>query len=83
MKRNEVTNQKIADAKNTFGTESGERVLNDLIALSTYNRSAVPPVHGAPIDPYRIAYCEGQRSVILYIKRLLSGSVDFEGINDV
>lgn len=66
--------QKIISYKHAFAGEHGERVLADLRRLSTYDRSAVSAIDNKnpiPIDPLRLAFQEGQRSVIVYILRKL------------
>ncbi len=57
------------DVKETFGTEHGKRVLAKMETLSTFHKSSVK-VDGK-IDPNRIIYDEGARSVLLWIHRQL------------
>jgi hypothetical protein len=57
------TRQEIVDFKETFGSVQGKRVLERLVKLSNYKYVRIDQ----PIDPYRLAYDEGQRSVVCYI----------------
>jgi hypothetical protein len=55
--------QEIIDFKEVFGSVQGKRVFERLRKLSNYDYTRV----GQIIDPCRLAYDEGQRSVICYI----------------
>jgi hypothetical protein len=55
--------QEITDFKEVFGSVQGKRVLERLIKLSNYRYVRIDQ----PIDPYRLAYDEGQRSVLCYV----------------
>ena len=55
----------VSDYANTFGTDSGKRVLDDLeksFGGSCYTKG----------DPHDTAYREGQRDVLMRIKELIS-----------
>jgi hypothetical protein len=67
--REEQKKQLIIDYKQTFNTETGKRVLNDLKRKTTLHRSSVRPEK--PIDTNRLVYDEAQRSMILYIIQML------------
>jgi len=57
----------VADYANTFGTDSGLRVLDDLersFGGSCYSKG----------DPHDTAYKEGQRDILVRIKELISYS---------
>lgn len=56
----------------TFGSPEGQMVVADLLRRFGYARQpTVPPHSGAPIDPYRALYCEGQRSVLVHVGLML------------
>lgn len=61
--------QKIADYRNCFGTESGEKVLDDLRKFC--RKDSITHVQN---DPYgrNSAFYEGQRNVILYIEACMN-----------
>jgi hypothetical protein len=56
--------------KETFDTESGQKVIEDLEKDYYVNNSLINTTN--VIDPYVIAFREGQRSVILRINNLRS-----------
>jgi len=63
---------------NTFGSESGKWVLDDLKRHSTFNRSSVTANRERPIDVNRLIYDEGARAVILYITKKLARDTKVE-----
>ena len=60
------------DIKQIFSTEQGLRVLRHLQGLSNHSW----PRLDNPIDPYRLAYDEGQRSVICYIIKMVESKLN-------
>ena len=60
------------DIKQIFSTEQGLRVLRHLQGLSNHSW----PRLDNPIDPYRLAYDEGQRSVICYIIKMVESKLE-------
>ncbi len=52
--------------KLTFGSESGEKVLEDLLKRFHYHTSTFSK------DPNETMFLEGQRSVILFLQNLLN-----------
>jgi hypothetical protein len=56
----DVKKQRQADFASTFGTESGQKVLRNLMAFCNLWSQTT-------IDPDQLLFAEGQRSVILYI----------------
>lgn len=66
----ELITKKHVYYKETFSTPNGKLVLDDLENDCYLNRSTISD--GSNVDPYQIAFREGQRSVILKIKNLMS-----------
>ena len=66
-KRAKKYNAKLQDFKRFFTTESGKRVLYDLVS----NHFMMQPTMGAKPDPLEMAYNEGQRQVVLRIMTIL------------
>lgn len=64
--------QLILDFKTTFGSENGNRVLDN---LRTFCRSKVSCFSK---DPLEMALLEGQRNVILYIESALDADLNSE-----
>lgn len=62
------------DYKQTFGTEYGKKVLQDLMGICNYNSSTF-----VKNDPQESAYLEGHRRVLLHI--LAQIKMDQEGLN--
>lgn len=62
----------VDDYHEIFGTSEGKRILADLRKKSTYDRSSVSGDKRETIDPYRLAYDEGQRAMIIYIIRKIN-----------
>ena len=62
------------DFKDTFGSPFGERVLKKLDSLSTINRPSV--MADKVIDPNRVIYDEGQRSMLLFIHAQIDKDVE-------
>ena len=69
--QNENSNKKIKDLikhyKTTFGSESGERVLEDLKKRCSFNSTT--HIKG---DSHESAYLEGARSAVLFINNMLN-----------
>ena len=71
MTREEEKQQKINDYLNTFMSEAGKRVLEDLKKGARYNQSYVPKGNDGHIDALEMARQEGKRSVIVHIELML------------
>lgn len=56
--------------KETFSSATGKKVLEDLEDSYFINKSTIRDTDN--VDPYRIAFLEGQRAVVLRIKNLIS-----------
>lgn len=70
MTPKEVTPGDIARAyQEVFATEAGHLVLADLQHKFGFTRRSMFEVAGG--DPTKVVFCEGQRSVLVYIGRLL------------
>ncbi len=67
MDREDKAKQLIMDAQNTFTSEGGKRVLERLSILCNENEPTF-----VDQNPNGTAYKEGQRSVILHIRKLLA-----------
>ena len=65
--REEIVEQRANDFLHTFSGPHGERVLDYLKTLSTYEKSSISSNKQNPIDVNRLIYDEGQRAVILCI----------------
>lgn len=59
------------DIRLTFGSERGKRVMADLRKSFTYRA-----MDQQELEPLRLAYREGQRSVVLKIEALLEAAQD-------
>ena len=59
--------QLIIDYLQTFEPEAGQRVLDNLKKLSKVLLSTVPMGNDGKLDPYMMAYQNGQRSVLVHI----------------
>ena len=64
--------QNTVDFKQLFGSEQGKRVQAKLISLSNYKYVRV----GDSIDSHRLAFDEGQRSVVCYIINKVESKLD-------
>lgn len=67
MKEIKNEKQKIIDYQQIFDTEAGKRVLNDIKRLSKVLFAIVPMGNDGKLDPYMMAYQNGQRSVLVHI----------------
>ena len=59
--------QLVIDYKKTFGSESGQRVLDDLERRCSFHHTT--HVKG---DSHESAFLEGSRSVVLFVKNMLN-----------
>jgi len=81
--RENAKEQKIIDYKQSFTSDGGMRVLKDLISKTSYGKSSVCPLEvRAPetIDPTRVVYEDGQRSVIAYIVKMCQFKDNFKDL---
>ena len=62
----------VMDYMNTFGTEAGKRVLEDLKKKSGFNFAEIPVGTDNHIDIYAVMHNEGERAVIINILRMLA-----------
>ena len=69
--REDEIKQRIIDYSTTFGSESGKRVLDRLSLLCNENEPTY--VDGNSMGT---AYKEGQRSIILHLRKMLGKSPD-------
>jgi len=75
--------QLVTDYKIVFGSEQGKRVMADLEAFCGYNRChlTVGGEVGSKTSSQELAFLEGQRNVVLRIKRILKE--DRIGFNEI
>tara|TARA_X000001316_G_C914299_1_gene28937 strand:- start:363 stop:605 length:243 start_codon:yes stop_codon:yes gene_type:complete len=66
----EKINQLVTDYKTTFGTENGQRVLNDL-----QNRCHLFSTTNVKGDAHESAFNEGQRAAILFIISMINRKI--------
>lgn len=66
----ELLKKKHVVYKETFGTPSGKKVLEELSKDCYMSRSTI--TDSSTVDPYLIAFREGQRSVVLKIINCMS-----------
>lgn len=66
----EQVKQRHVSYKETFASETGKLVLKDLTDACYMTRSTI--TDGSTVDPYQIAFREGQRSIVLRITNLMS-----------
>ena len=67
MKIDRDEKQTIIDYQQTFGTEAGKRVLDDIKKLSKVLFAIVPYDNNGRLDLGAMAYKDGQRSVLVHI----------------
>lgn len=61
------------DFLNTFNSDSGKKILKHLENSCFWNRTTYP---NSPNDFNRLAFNEGQRSVVLHIKNMMNFNID-------
>jgi len=66
MKVNRDEKQKIIDYQQTFGTEAGKRVRDDLRSHSKID-GYLNMIGNKDITPIQVAFAEGQRSMMIHI----------------
>ena len=67
MKIDRDEKQTIIYYQQTFEPEAGKRVLDNLKKLSRVLLATVPMDNDGKLDPYMMAYQNGQRSVLVHI----------------
>lgn len=75
MTREEEARKLAADYYETFSTEQGQRILNDLVKITKSEICVVPFDNEGRLDVNQMVRNEGKRAVITYIKGMMSKDI--------
>jgi hypothetical protein len=61
--------------KMVAATPEGQMMVMDLVSKFAFTRQSMAPIYSsAPLDPLRLAFHEGQRTVLVHIGRMIEGN---------